>query len=155
MSANSDDRDLGNIIDLVNHAHGLIAEFATLPETDRNRAAELLAQLQSVINEFRRRRPAPTFRIPRRHRLDSTSDSQPVFDHDAGAAIPVRRFKGHIFAPTVGRGIFRCERCNMVASRGRQNNSDVWRFSGESFYLVISGSEDPEDSPATPPCRGE
>lgn len=54
------DRSL--LIALAKQAKDLIDEFQGLPEIERARAAELLAQLQNIVNDFRSMRPAPTFK---------------------------------------------------------------------------------------------
>ena len=155
MDAKSIDRDSEMIVALANHAHGLIAEFVALREHERDRAAELLAQLQSVINEFRRRRPAPTFRIvSRRPPLGSVHSNDADVELESEVVeMPAREFKGHRFERGESEGIFRCERCHMITSRDRQTEPQTWRFSGGSFYVVVSSNDILEQSPIIPHCR--
>jgi hypothetical protein len=65
MAAKPIDTDLTILADLAEHAHKLLHEFVDRPPT-QDRAAELLAELEHVIVEFKRLRPPPTFK-PERH----------------------------------------------------------------------------------------
>src|SRR5215469_3064186 len=49
------------LADLADHAHKLIDEFLALPASERERATELINEVQHVLAEFRRLRPPPTF----------------------------------------------------------------------------------------------
>jgi len=55
------------LADLADHAHKLINQFLELPASQRERATELLDEVQHVISEFRRLRPPPTFAKSRLH----------------------------------------------------------------------------------------
>src|SRR5215469_4731335 len=57
MAAKPVDPDLLLLADLADHAHKLINEFISLPWAERERATDLLAEIQLVIAEFRRLRP--------------------------------------------------------------------------------------------------
>ena len=62
MAAHPIDRDPAELIALAEHAHALIDKVLELPAGQRERSWELILELQSVIDEFKRRRPAPLFR---------------------------------------------------------------------------------------------
>ena len=53
-------------------AHRLVQEFVALPEQDRVRSNELLVELECVIAEFKRLRPAPGFKRPTPSRVVET-----------------------------------------------------------------------------------
>ena len=55
------DYGFASLEQLADRAHKLVREFTQLPMTDRERAAELLAELEVVTAQFRRLRPPPLF----------------------------------------------------------------------------------------------
>jgi hypothetical protein len=62
MAAKSKDTDLALLQNLVDHARKVLTEFLELPVPNRVRATELIGELEHVTTEFRRLRPAPSFR---------------------------------------------------------------------------------------------
>lgn len=71
MAAKPVDPNPSFLADLADHAHKLIDQFISLPASERERAIELLYEVQFVISEFRRLRPPPTFATARKLRLVS------------------------------------------------------------------------------------
>lgn len=69
MAAKPADPDFTILSNLADHAHKLLHEFVDRPLVTQERAAELLAELEDVITEFKRLRPPPTFKPERRLRL--------------------------------------------------------------------------------------
>jgi hypothetical protein len=69
MAAKPVGPDFSILPDLADHAHKLVNEFVALPPDEQLRAAELVAQFEHVIAEFKRLRPAPVFKGVRRLRL--------------------------------------------------------------------------------------
>jgi hypothetical protein len=65
VAAKSVDRDLDLLAGLADHANRLVGRFIEISGKDRQRAEEMLIELEHVINEFRRLRPAPLFRKDR------------------------------------------------------------------------------------------
>ncbi|HYK64135.1 MAG TPA: hypothetical protein VEY94_04255 [Patescibacteria group bacterium] len=57
------------LADLADHAHKLVDEFLALPAGERERATELISEVQHILSEFRRLRPPPTFAKRRLLRL--------------------------------------------------------------------------------------
>ena len=72
MAAKPSDPDILLLSNLADHAHKLMQEFVALPSSEQERAAELTAELEHVITEFKRLRPAPLFKKPRRLWLAET-----------------------------------------------------------------------------------
>lgn len=62
MAAKGQEPDVNLLSDLADHAHKLMREFVELPNSQNDRATELLAELEHVIAEFKRLRPPPTFK---------------------------------------------------------------------------------------------
>jgi hypothetical protein len=69
MAAKPADPDLTILSNLADHAHKLLHEFVDQPLVTQERGAELLAELEHVILEFKRLRPPPTFKPERRLHL--------------------------------------------------------------------------------------
>ena len=69
MAAKPADPDFTILSNLADHAHKLLREFVDRPLVTQERSAELLAELEYVITEFKRLRPPPTFKAERRLRL--------------------------------------------------------------------------------------
>jgi hypothetical protein len=69
MAAEAQEPDVRLLSSLADYAHKLMLEFAGLSYTQNDRAAELLAELEHVIAEFKRLRPPPTFKGARTLRL--------------------------------------------------------------------------------------
>lgn len=87
MAAKPIDPDLSFLADLADHAHKLIDEFISLPSSERERATELLYEIQYVISEFKNLRPPPTFAARKLHLVSPSSVCEicgkPVNLHDA------------------------------------------------------------------------
>ena len=72
MAAKPVDPDFSILQNLADHAHKLLQEFVALPHSELERAAELTAEFEHVIAEFKRLRPAPLFKNGRNLRLATT-----------------------------------------------------------------------------------
>lgn len=59
------DGDFDVLTKLAHHAHHLVNRFIETSNKDRHRAAEMLVELEHVIDEFNRLRPPPLFRKER------------------------------------------------------------------------------------------
>ena len=82
---------LPSLDQLGDRAHKLVQEFIRLPLTDRERAADTLAELEVVTAEFRRLRPPPVFskrRTPIVEQLTLGSDTT-LFRNRAPSKIKV------------------------------------------------------------------
>src|SRR5215469_17540686 len=62
VAAKPVDFDHSTLVRLADHAIKLLREFIALNPADRHKMTELLAELEEVIVEFRRKRPPLTFR---------------------------------------------------------------------------------------------
>jgi hypothetical protein len=62
VAAKPVDYDESALVRLSNHAVKVVREFIHTHPADRHRLAELHAELDHVVAEFRRLRPPPTFR---------------------------------------------------------------------------------------------
>jgi hypothetical protein len=72
MAAKPVEPDLSILQNLADHAHKLLHEFVALPHSELDRAAELTAEFEHVIAEFKRLRPAPPFKKRQHLRLAAT-----------------------------------------------------------------------------------
>jgi hypothetical protein len=102
MAAKPVDPDLTVLQSLADHAHKLLHEFVSLPDHELDRAAELTAEFEHVIAEFKRLRPAPLFKKPRRLWLAGTINPRLCSICER----PVN-FNGHDFFQTEG-AIYHC-----------------------------------------------
>jgi hypothetical protein len=59
------DRDLDVLARLAKHANQLVNRFIEVAGADRQRASEVLVELEHVIEEFKRLRPPPLFKKER------------------------------------------------------------------------------------------
>jgi hypothetical protein len=76
VAAKAEEPDFSRLSGLAEHAHKLLQEFVGLPYSQTDRAAELLAELEHVIAEFKRLRPPPTFKAVHGLRLVPIEDSR-------------------------------------------------------------------------------
>lgn len=76
MAVRAHEPDVSLLSDLADHAHKLLQEFVELPNSQTDRGAELLSELEHVIAEFKRLRPPPTFKGTRPLRLIAFEDSR-------------------------------------------------------------------------------
>jgi hypothetical protein len=72
VAAKPVDGDSSALLKLANHASKLLREFTDLEPGQRYRMAELLAELEHVIAEFRRLRPPPD--LPQRASATNGAD---------------------------------------------------------------------------------
>ena len=72
MAAKPLDPDLFVLSKLADHAHKLLHEFVALPIYEQERAAELTAEFEHVVAEFKRLRPPPSFKGSRHLRPAET-----------------------------------------------------------------------------------
>ena len=77
VAAKAQESNLGLLSGLADHAHKLLREFVGLPNSKTQRAAELLADLEQVIAEFKRLRPPPTFKRTRPLQVIPFEESRP------------------------------------------------------------------------------
>lgn len=72
MAAKPLDPDRLFLSKLADHAHKLLRQFVALSDRELERAAELTAEFEHVIAEFKRLRPPPTFKRSRHLKLVET-----------------------------------------------------------------------------------
>jgi hypothetical protein len=72
MAAKPVGPDFSILQNLADHAHKLVNEFVAVPLNEQQRAGELVIELEHVIAEFRRLRPAPVFKGARQLWLAET-----------------------------------------------------------------------------------
>ena len=133
MAAHPNDRDPAELIALVEHAHALIDKLIDLPSSQRERSWELILELQSVVDEFKRRRPAPLFRTaqaPELVRPRSDGERCEICLREVESGEIYMRFRESVFHEDCLPICWHCEqsvRVQNCARISRVGFTDKWR----------------------------